>query len=357
MDIHKHFSKKLLTWYDNQGRKHLPWREKITPYRVWVSEIMLQQTQVKTVIPYFERFMQRFPTVAHLANASEDEVLHLWTGLGYYARARNLHRTAKKIHAAHQDDFPDTSELLQELSGIGRSTAGAILAIAFNKRAAILDGNVKRVLTRFHAIEGVPSQADVNAALWEIAEKQTPQKRVGDYTQAIMDLGATTCLRKKPLCVMCPVAAHCQAYLQNRVDEFPTPKPRKATPIRSVNMLIFHDVENNRVLLEKRPPVGIWGGLWSFPECGTDIEIKKWCEREMHLKVRGVKKLPTFKHVFTHFQLQITPVYISDYEYKMGVSDPKGREWYCLDEPERVGFSAPVKRVLEGMKELRVALF
>ncbi len=342
-------SKNLLTWYDKQGRKNLPWREKITPYRVWISEIMLQQTQVKTVIPYFERFIARFPTVGDLAKASEDEVLHLWTGLGYYARARNLHRAAKKIHTENKGVFPNTLETLQSLSGVGRSTAGAILAIAFNQQATILDGNVKRVLTRFHAIEGVPSQSHINALLWDVAEKHTPKKRTADYTQAIMDLGATLCLRTKPLCDACPIASDCEAFLQGRVSEFPTPKPRKSIPMRSVNVLIFHDTKNNQVLLEKRPPVGIWGGLWSFPECSSDAEILRWCEKTLNLKIVTMKALPVFKNVFTHFQLNITPIYISKYAYKMAVSESTEQMWYRLDEPCELGFSAPVKRLIQNL--------
>jgi A/G-specific adenine glycosylase len=343
------FAKNLLAWYDKQGRKNLPWREKITPYRVWISEIMLQQTQVKTVIPYFERFIARFPTVSDLAKASQDEVLHLWTGLGYYARARNLHQAAKKIHTENKGVFPTTLEALQSLSGIGRSTAGAILAIAFNQQATILDGNVKRVLTRFHAVEGVPSQSHINAQLWDIAEKHTPKERTADYTQAIMDLGATLCLRTKPFCDMCPIASGCQAYFQERASEFPTPKPRKSIPVRSVNILIFHDIKNNQVLLEKRPPVGIWGGLWSFPECSTESEIIHWCKKYLSFKVIEMKTMPAFKHVFTHFQLNITPIYISKYEYKNSISESQERIWYCLDEPTELGFSAPVKKLIQHL--------
>lgn len=343
------FAKSLLSWYDKQGRKDLPWRKKITPYRIWISEIMLQQTQVKTVIPYFERFLARFPTVNDLAKAHEDEVLHLWTGLGYYARARNLHQSAKQIVTQYGSQFPDTFEQLQSLPGIGRSTANAILAIAYEKKAAILDGNVKRVLTRLHAIFGVPTQTKITQQLWKIAEKQTPQKRTADYTQAIMDLGATICTRTKPLCRICPVAKICQAHLQNKQEEFPTPKPRKKIPVRAVNLLIFHDKKRNQVLLEKRPPVGIWGGLWSFPECSIETDVKRWCEDILNLNVLTMKSLPVFKHVFTHFQLNITPIYVDKYEYKNRVRDSAQYIWYTLDKPSARGLAAPVKRLLQSL--------
>lgn len=340
------FPDALLAWYDNQGRKHLPWREDLSPYRVWVSEIMLQQTQVATVIPYFERFMARFPTIHALAVADLDGVLDLWTGLGYYARARNLHQAAKQIVA--QGKFPDTQEELQSLPGIGRSTAGAILAIAFNKKAAILDGNVKRVLARFHAID-VPNQTQASHTLWQLAEQYTPDKRVGDYTQAIMDLGATLCTRTKPQCSPCPVAANCQAQIQNKQSEFPRAKARKISPVRSVMMLIFHDLENNQVLLEKRPPVGIWGGLWSFPECAGETDVARWCRDVLNVKVLETRPLPAFEHVFSHFKWQITPLYIAQYQFLNRVMDSDQYVWHSLNQPTARGFSAPVKRLLQNL--------
>lgn len=343
------FAKSLLFWYDKKGRKDLPWREKITPYRVWISEIMLQQTQVKTVIPYFERFLDHFPSITDLANAHEDEVLSLWTGLGYYARARNLHLAAKQIVSQHSAEFPDNLEKLQSLPGIGRSTANAILAIAFQKKATILDGNVKRVLMRLCAIEGTSTQTQVVQQLWEIAEKYTPEKRADDYTQAIMDLGATICTRSKPLCVMCPVSKGCKAYLQNRQMEFPQRKIHKKIPTRFVNLLIFHDKKHHQVLLEKRPPVGIWGGLWSFPECSIEEDIKKWCKDVLNFKVIAMKSLPDFKHVFSHFQLNITPIYIYQYDQKNRIMDSQQYIWYKLDEPTARGFSSPVKRLLQTL--------
>jgi A/G-specific adenine glycosylase len=343
-------SENLILWYDQQGRKDLPWREQITPYRVWISEIMLQQTQVKTVIPYFERFMARFPAVADLANASEDEVLHLWTGLGYYARARNLHRAAKKILVEYASVFPDTLAILQSLPGIGRSTAGAICAIAYNQKAPILDGNVKRVLTRFYAIEGVPSQTKISQLLWSVAENNTPAQRTNDYTQAIMDLGATLCTRTKPSCEICPIASGCQAYRQGRQSTFPTPKPRKTAPTRAIAVLIFHDSKTHQVFLEKRPTVGIWGGLWSFPECPIDADIIQWCDQNLGFQLTQIQTLPTFTHVFTHFKLQITPIYICSYKRKHGIKESQPQIWYDLHKPTERGLSSPVKRLLQNLR-------
>lgn len=346
------FSKKILGWYDQKGRKHLPWREQISPYRVWVSEIMLQQTQVKTVIAYFQRFITRFPTLEYLAAAAEDEVFHLWTGLGYYARARYLHRAAKYIIKQYNGQFPNTLETLQALPGIGRSTAGAILAIAFNQHAAILDGNVKRVLTRFHAIPGFSTQTDVLNKLWHIAEQHTPEKRVADYTQAMMDLGATICTRSKPQCTLCPVHTNCQAYLQNRQMEFPMIKTKKKIPVRTTNLLLFYDPSHHQVLLEKRPPSGIWGGLWSFPECNEDANIVKWCADILNIEVLGMQTLATFKHIFTHFQLNITPVYMNDYRLQSSfeLMDADRYVWHKLDGSTPRGFSAPVQRLLNYFK-------
>lgn len=350
------FAQQLLLWYDQQGRKTLPWRQEITPYRVWVSEIMLQQTQVKTVIPYFTRFITRFPTIQTLANAKEDEVLNLWTGLGYYARARNLQRAAQHITTRCQGKFPETLEKLEALPGIGRSTAGAILAIAFQKKATILDGNVKRVLTRFHTISGRLGQTQITKQLWEIAEKHTPEKRVADYTQAIMDLGATLCTRTKPLCSLCPMSTECQAYQQNRQAEFPTVKPSKKLPIRVTNFLIFYDKKRNQVLLEKRPPVGIWGGLWSFPECPVEMDITEWSQDHLNIEAIRIQKLPLVKHTFTHFQLMITPIYIDKYHSANCVRNLDWYIWYSLDSPTPRGFASPVKRLLEILKEVEICI-
>ena len=346
------FSQAVLDWYDHQGRKDLPWRENITPYRVWISEIMLQQTQVKTVIPYFRRFMESFPTLQDLAQADEDAVLHLWTGLGYYARARNMHRAAKLVIEHHAGELPDSLEGLQLLPGIGRSTAGAILAIAMNKRAAILDGNVKRILTRYNALPGVSTKAAVAASLWRYAEKYTPSVRVGDYTQAIMDLGATLCTRSRPTCLECPIARKCRAYKLNKLSAFPELKANKKLPVRSVQMLIFYDRQTNAVLLEKRPATGVWGGLWSFPECRLNIDLEQWCWEKYNFSPGKHQELTSIKHVFTHFQLNITPLLITGNQCAWRVMDSSRHVWYKLGSIVALGFSSPIKRLLDQLEHL-----
>jgi A/G-specific adenine glycosylase len=345
------FSKRLLQWYDQYGRKTLPWRENISPYRVWISEIMLQQTQVKTVIPYFQKFIQRFPSLDDLADAHEDEVLHRWTGLGYYSRARNLQQTAKIIQATYSGLFPDKLETLLALPGIGRSTAGAILAIAFNQAAPILDGNVKRILTRFHAIGGSPASIAVNRQLWSWAKLYTPDKRVADYTQAIMDLGANVCTRCKPQCTVCPIANGCSAHQQNQETAFPYPKIKKIIPIRNITMLIFHDPIYKRVFLERRPPAGVWGGLWSFPECPNEEDINSWSQQRYGIYSSKSKQLAAIKHKLTHFQMDITPIYFHiSAKLADRVLDSDNQIWYNLEQPSVRGFAAPVQRLLQQIK-------
>ncbi|HVV68215.1 MAG TPA: A/G-specific adenine glycosylase [Gammaproteobacteria bacterium] len=348
------FSRTLLDWYDHQGRKDLPWRQDISPYRVWISEIMLQQTQVKTVIPYFQRFMQYFPTLPDLANASEDEILHLWTGLGYYARARNMHRAAKTVLEHHAGNLPDSLQGLQSLPGVGRSTAGAILAISWNKRAPILDGNVKRVLTRFHTLSGSPSQASVAAKLWQYAEQYTPTTRVGDYTQAIMDLGARVCVRAHPRCHDCPLVKGCMAYKLGKTSAFPQPKTKKRIPVRSIRMLIFYEQRTQKVLLEKRPSTGVWGGLWSFPECPVDVGLEEWCRDKFGYSITNFQQLTTFKHIFTHFQLNITPLLLSWDQRMLRVMDSPHQVWYKLNNTNVLGLASPVKRLLEQLASLEL---
>ena len=255
------FATRLLAWYDHHGRRDLPWQIDINPYRVWVSEIMLQQTQVTTVVPYYERFMTSFPTIEALASASRDEVLHLWTGLGYYARARNLHKAAQRVVDEKNSVFPNSLDDLQGLPGIGRSTAAAILSISQGGRAPILDGNVKRVLARFHAVPGYPGDAGPQRLLWKHAESHTPMKRVANYTQAIMDLGATLCTRSEPRCDICPVATRCEAHQCQETDQYPGRKPKKEKPVKAARLFLFI-TPNEDCLLEQRPSNGIWGGLW-----------------------------------------------------------------------------------------------
>jgi len=342
--ITNEISAPLLTWFRKYGRHDLPWQQPRTAYRVWVSEIMLQQTQVSTVIPYFERFMQRFPDVNSLANADIDEVLHQWTGLGYYARARNLHKAAQQIRDQHQNQFPESFDDTLNLPGIGRSTAGAILAQAFALRFAILDGNVKRVLTRLHMIEGWPGNKQIENRLWEIAELYTPEDNVVDYTQAIMDLGATLCTRSKPGCEQCPLSSHCMAYAQQRQAEFPFSKPKKTMPVKSTCMLVVVDNSTGHILLEQRPPTGIWGGLWSFPECDVDENIEHWCAQQLLLDINEVRTLPALRHTFSHYHLDIQPVRV--HATQMGIMDSGKHFWYNTRQPDERGLPAPIKTIL-----------
>lgn len=341
------FAERLLAWFDQHGRKDLPWQHDINAYRVWVSEIMLQQTQVTTVIPYFERFMTRFPRVTDLARAEQDEVLHLWTGLGYYARARNLHKTAQIVTADYNGEFPNSQEQLEALPGIGRSTAGAIRAIAFQQHASILDGNVKRVLARHFAVPGWPGDTKVAKQLWQHAEALTPKQRTADYTQAIMDLGATLCVRSKPLCDLCPVMEDCLAKSRQQVDEYPGKKPKKDKPIKATCMLIIEN-SDSEVFLQQRPANGLWGGLWSFPECSE-------AELEDHLRHLGTdhwQKLAPFRHTFTHFHLDITPVRVTpNATSTVNTIGEQKSLWYSVHNPEEIGLTRPVTRILELLSE------
>ncbi len=342
------FSERVLGWYDQHGRHNLPWQADISAYRVWVSEIMLQQTQVKTVIPYFNKFMSVFPTVDALASAPQDEVLHLWTGLGYYARARNLHSAARRIVDEFGGVFPNTVEGLCELPGIGRSTAGAIVSIAGGRRAAILDGNVKRVLARYHAVEGWPGTTAVHKALWDIAEHHTPTSRFAEYTQAIMDLGATLCTRAAPDCDRCPLAADCEARTAGEPTRYPGKKPRKTLPVRASTFLMVRS-SNAEVLLEKRPPQGIWGGLWCFPELPAGEEAEDWCRDNCQIQVTGVELLTGFRHTFSHYHLDISPLLARLEAAPPSVMEPDRWLWYNLRQPPQVGLAAPVARLLGSL--------
>lgn len=339
------FSERLLAWFDRYGRHDLPWQKETTPYRVWISEVMLQQTQVATVIPYYERFMVRFPDVKTLAEAPLDEVLAHWSGLGYYSRARNLHRAAQIICDSHAGRFPEDIEAVMALPGIGRSTAGAILSLSCGQYHAILDGNVKRVLSRFHAVEGWPGKSDVEQRLWQLAVVHTPEQRTAEYTQAIMDLGATLCRRSKPRCGDCPVAGDCAAREQDRIAEFPAKKPRKALPLKEVVMPVVVNV-NGEVLLEKRPPVGIWGGLWSLPECADKAAFDRW-RKERFTAVHLSEEMEQVKHTFSHFQLLIQPCRIELCEEVVGVADEVGMVWHPLSQLGRLGLPTPVRRILQ----------
>ncbi len=354
------FANKLLGWYDQHGRADLPWRQHITPYRVWISEIMLQQTQVNTVLPYFKRFEERFPDIYTLAHAPLDGVLHLWTGLGYYARARNLHKTANIVCTEFAGKLPEDPEQLQQLPGIGRSTAGAICAIAHDQPRAILDGNVKRVLSRHYAIEGWPGQSTIQKQLWQISEAITPESRCADYTQAIMDLGATLCTRSKPNCTACPVQPSCQSYSNDAVNQYPTRKPKKILPTRKTFFLVMAD-DRGHILLQKRPPVGIWGGLWSFPECENQSEIQEVCAQLDvtpldTLDTSNQKNQPTTndyqygdeqRHTFSHYHLDYTPIYLS-VTLKSQIAGQQ-MTWVAADCPGKLGLPRPVEKMLSDM--------
>lgn len=336
------FVEKVLAWYDQHGRKHLPWQQDVTPYTVWVSEIMLQQTQVSTVINYFSRFMESLPTVQALANATQDEVLHLWTGLGYYSRARNLQKTAQIITNDYQGIFPDTVEELSELPGIGRSTAGAILSLAMNKRAAILDGNVKRVLCRYLAVEGYPGETKVAKQLWEIADQLTPNERVNHYTQAMMDMGAMLCTRTKPNCLLCPIQVDCKARIAGNTKDYPNPKPKKELPQKHVIMPLFK--HQDAILLYQRPNTGLWGGLWSLPEVQNQAELQNYAKQH-GLTIVAEKPLTKLVHTFSHFQLTIEP-YLIEVSPNVNKVAENTQIWYNLTQPPRLGLAAPVKKLL-----------
>lgn len=341
----QHFSTRLLDWFDRHGRKNLPWQKDITPYRVWVSEIMLQQTQVSTVIPYFERFMARFPDVLSLADAPQDEVLALWTGLGYYARARNLHRAAQQVRDEYSGDFPRDLEALQQLPGIGRSTAGAIFSIACGGRAPILDGNVKRVLARHAAIDGWPGQKAVENQLWALSEQCTPDQRVADYTQAIMDLGASLCSRSRPQCSECPVSADCQAYASGEQARYPGKKPKKTLPVKQCQMLLIEHPDGG-ILLEKRPPSGIWGGLWSLPELATDADPEDFLLQRLNGSGEPTALTP-LRHTFSHYHLDIQPVHIQLKRAPTVIMEDQQALWYN-GGPQQLGLAAPVKKLLDS---------
>ncbi len=340
------FSKTVLAWFTDNGRKDLPWQQEPTPYRVWVSEIMLQQTQVQTVIPYYQRFMERFPMIEDLAGAPTDQVLHLWTGLGYYARARNLHKTAQLIVSDFNGAFPADCAQLESLPGIGRSTAGAIAALAMDIRAPILDGNVKRVLTRCFAVAGWPEQTGVKTQLWELADTLTPDMQVADYTQAMMDLGATVCTRSNPSCEVCPLNKKCIAKAENAIADYPGKKPKRTLPTKTVAMYILQDKEG-KVLLEKRPPTGIWGSLYSLPEGQLDDEEAVLANQSYPLK--KAQELDPIRHTFSHYHLDITPVRLGEQHQIPAVAENDRWLWYSLDHSHEVGLAAPVKKLLNSL--------
>lgn len=339
----------LLAWFDRAGRKHLPWQQDPTPYRVWISEIMLQQTQVATVIGYYERFMQRFPDVRSLAAAPIDEILHLWTGLGYYARARNLHRAAQLIVSEQGGEFPRTLQAVQSLPGIGRSTAGAILSLSKSQRHSILDGNVKRVLARYFGIEGFPGERNVERTLWSLADGCTPVERVAHYTQAIMDLGATICVRLRPLCAACPLGENCVARIEGKQSSLPTRRPKKARPQRvAYAVLLVRD--DGAVLLEHRPPAGIWGGLWTFPQFEDEEAARSWIGEHAEEHECSVTTMPAYAHSFTHFDLTLHPMLVRS-RPPSAVADGERYRWYDRRQPARIGLAKPVVELIRALDD------
>ncbi len=344
--MNKNFSQNVLRWFDQHGRKNLPWQRDHDAYKVWVSEIMLQQTRVETVIPYFETFMHHFPNVEVLAKSNVDEVLHYWTGLGYYARARNLHKAAQQICKIHEGKFPIEMDQVMDLPGIGRSTAAAVLALSFDQPHAILDGNVKRVLARYFAVEGWPGMRKVEQKLWQYAESLLPAKSHAKYTQAMMDLGATLCTRSNPKCNDCPIQNGCLAYAQQRQSEFPTPKPSKKIPQREVVVAIIQNNEDDSIWLEKRPPTGIWGGLYSFPEFENTEKYEDWLNKQIKHSTHECQTLPVISHTFSHFRLHMHPKLIQICKKPNGVMEDDLGVWYKLTD-QKIGLAAPVKKALE----------
>lgn len=345
----KDFSPRLLAWFDVHGRTGLPWQKDPTPYRVWISEVMLQQTQVSAVIPYFLRFLDRFPDVRALAEAPIDEVLHLWTGLGYYARARNLHASAKQIMLRHGGQIPHEFDALHSLPGIGRSTAGAILALSRGERFPILDGNVKRVLTRVFGVDGDPGATKLLNTLWGLAEACTPNERVGAYTQAIMDLGATLCTRA-PACTLCPMQSGCVAAHTGRQAELPGRRKKRARPQREAILLLAEsDRDGARaVLIQRRPASGIWGGLWSPPQFSDQQAALDWCRLELGEPRSVAPAYEAIDHSFTHFDLRLTPVRVL-VNPSHAVRDVADRVWYSLTRPPRIGLPQPIRQLFARM--------
>jgi A/G-specific adenine glycosylase len=328
------FAPRLVAWQRRHGRHGLPWQGTRDPYRIWLAEVMLQQTQVAAVIPYYERFLARFPDVAGLAAASQEEVLRLWSGLGYYARGRNLHAAAKAI--TDQGAFPRSAEQIQSLPGVGRSTAAAIAVFAFGRREAILDGNAKRVFARCFGVEDA-------GRLWQVAERLLPRRGIRAYTQGLMDLGATVCTRAKPACERCPVARGCVARREGRIAELPAPRRRRVVPQREATWLVL--VSGAEVLLERRAPSGLWGGLWTFPEL-NGVAVKAHCRRVLGCEISSARKLAPLEHGFTHFTLRAQPVLCAVRE-RSACSEGAGRMWLDAADAVHAAVPVPVRAVLQ----------
>jgi A/G-specific adenine glycosylase len=341
------FAAGLVRWQARHGRHDLPWQRTHDPYRIWLSEVMLQQTQVATVIPYYKRFLSRFPDVGSLARASLDDVLALWSGLGYYSRARNLHAAAQAVVETHDGRFPGTRAALESLPGVGRSTAAAIAVFGFGKREAILDGNVKRVLARHFAVRGYPGEPRVEKRLWKFAESQLPARNIEGYTQGLMDLGASLCTRKRPACASCPLKKSCQAHARGRAEAYPQPRPRKLRPERKTSMLLL--LRAGEVLLEKRPPVGVWGGLWCLPEMPSGARPADYCGRRFGAKLAGAERLSLLRHEFTHFTLRIAPL-VCRLDSSSHCAAESGQVWLPLEEADKAAVPAPVRKLLVALR-------
>jgi A/G-specific adenine glycosylase len=337
---------KLIAWQKQHGRHDLPWQGTRDPYAIWLSEIMLQQTQVATVIPYYNRFLSRFPDVASLAAAPLDEVMKLWSGLGYYSRARNLHRAAQAVAGAHGGRFPRRFEDVAALPGVGRSTAAAICVFARGARHAILDGNVKRVLARLRGVKGYPGEKKVADRLWSEAEKLLPRRGIETYTQGLMDLGATVCVRAKPRCAACPLRAACVAFRRGWVGELPAARPRKKLPHKNTVMLVLSRA--GEVLLEKRPPSGIWGGLWCLPEVARKSDLEAYCLKRFGAHVLEVERLPKLAHAFTHFSLDIHPLRLRVSALVPQAAEP-GVAWLSLEDARGAAIPTPVRKILTAL--------
>jgi A/G-specific adenine glycosylase len=337
------FAAKVIAWQKRHGRHDLPWQGTRDPYAIWIAEVMLQQTQVATVVPYYQRFMRRFPDVSALAAAGLDSVLEHWAGLGYYSRARNLHRAAGIVVQEHGGRFPADFDLVHALPGVGRSTAGAICAFAFDERRAILDGNVKRVIARYFAVRGYPGDKRVEAKLWRRAEHLLPHKDLAAYTQGLMDIGASVCIRRDPACGDCPLRRSCFARKLGLAGRLPTPRPRRAVPHRATTMLVLQHA--GEILLERRPAPGIWGGLWCFPEVGADETVEEACSRRFGALVGTVDPMPPVQHGFTHFSLTIRPRRIEVAKLDPRAGEP-GIIWLSVGDARSAAVPAPVKRIL-----------
>lgn len=358
------FAQAVLTWFDQFGRKHLPWQQQKNLYKVWLSEIMLQQTQVVTVIPYFERFIDTFPTIIDLANAPLDEVLHLWTGLGYYARARNLHKTAQIVRDQYQGQFPTNFADVVALPGIGRSTAGAILSSVLNQPYPILDGNVKRVLSRYFAVAGWAGEKSVENHLWSLSQEVSPSQRIADFNQAMMDIGAMVCTRSKPKCGLCPLNFQCQAYKEQDWQRYPGKKPKKSLPQRTSYFLVL--AQQGKVYLQQRSNQGLWGGLYCFPQFDHKDKVLAFLRQ---MGIEHYQEWTSFRHTFSHFHLDIYPIYAqftppieqqdrTDWrkiaENTAKYQSPVGTElkyWYDPDNPDPIGLATPVKNLLSQFQQ------